>query len=192
MGASSMNTPVRASDRRVQRTRRQLREALITLILERGWDAVSVRDVCEKADVGRSTFYVHFADKENLLLSGFDDLHAAMDDIRTHAGVPFGFIEPLVRHVAEHKRLLQAVLGRQSGQQMQWRFRDVVRSLIEVELQSLKTPRPARASAARFITGGFVELLMTWVDDPRGISAAKLAAELQQHALAVATGSMAG
>ena len=176
----------------MQRTRRQLREALITLILDRGWDAVSVRDVCEKADVGRSTFYVHFADKENLLLSGFDDLHAAMDDIRTHAGVPFGFIEPLVLHVVEHKRLLQAVLGRQSGQQMQWRFRDVVRSLIEVELQSLKTPRPARASVARFITGGFVELLMTWVDEPRGISAAKLAAELQQHALAVATGSMAG
>jgi AcrR family transcriptional regulator len=186
-----MNTQVRA-DRRVQRTRRQLREALITLILDRGWDAVSVRDVCEKADVGRSTFYVHFADKENLLLSGFDDLHAAMDDIRTHESVPFGFIEPLVLHVAEHKRLLQAVLGRQSGQQMQWRFRDVVRSLIEVELQSLKTPRAARTSVARFITGGLVELLMTWVEEPRGVSAAKLAVELQQHALAVATGSVGG
>lgn len=72
-------TRERTPDRRVQRTRRQLREALITLILERGWDAVSVRDVCEKADVGRSTFYVHFADKENLLLSGFDDLHATMN-----------------------------------------------------------------------------------------------------------------
>src|SRR3954447_21575352 len=107
-----------APDRRVQRTRRHLREALMALILERGWDAVSVRDVCEKADVGRSTFYVHFADKENLLLSGFDDLHAAMDEIRSHAGAPFGFIEPLIVHVAEHKRLLQAVLGRQSGQQM--------------------------------------------------------------------------
>jgi hypothetical protein len=35
--------------------------------------------------VGRWTFYVHFSDKENLLLSGFDDLHAATDDIRSHA-----------------------------------------------------------------------------------------------------------
>lgn len=45
-------------DRRVRKTRRLLHEALVTLILERGWDAVSVRDVCERADVGRSTFYV--------------------------------------------------------------------------------------------------------------------------------------
>jgi AcrR family transcriptional regulator len=34
---------------------------------------VTVRDVCERADVGRSTFYLHFADKESLLVSGFDD-----------------------------------------------------------------------------------------------------------------------
>jgi len=178
-------------DRRVQRTRRHLREALVTLILERGWDAVSVRDVCEKADVGRSTFYVHFADKENLLLSGFDDLHAQMDDIRNGAAGAFGFIEPLVIHAAEHKDLLQAMLGRQSGQQMQWRFRDVLRSLVEGELQALKTPRSARVSAARFIAGGISELLMEWLDQPRGLSSQKIACELQQHALAVATASRA-
>lgn len=182
---------VQPTDRRVQRTRRLLRDALVTLILERGWDAVHVRDVCAKADVGRSTFYVHFADKENLLLSGFDDLHVMMEDIRTRAGAPFGFIEPLIVHVAEHKRLMQAMLGRQSGQQIQWRFRDVVRSLMEVELQSLQVPRSARVSAARFITGGFVELLMAWVDDPRGVSAEKLAADLRRHALAVVTGAQA-
>ena len=49
-------------DRRVRRTQRQLRDSLVTLILERGWDAITVRDVCEHADVGRSTFYVHYAD----------------------------------------------------------------------------------------------------------------------------------
>ena len=178
-------------DRRVQRTRRQLREALVTLILERGWDAVSVRDICQKADVGRSTFYVHFADKENLLLSGFDDLHAEMDGVRARADRPFGFIEPLVVHAAEHKHLLQAMLGRQSGQQMQWRFRDVLRSLVEGELQSLKTPRALRVSTARFIAGGIAELLMEWLDEPRGISAGKFAIELQQHALAVVTASAA-
>jgi AcrR family transcriptional regulator len=164
-----------------------LHEALIKLILERGWDAVTVRDVCQKADVGRSTFYVHFADKENLLLSGFDELHAQMDDLRTRAKVPFGFIEPLVVHAAERKGLLKAMLGRQSGQQMQWRFRDVLYTLVDVELQSLKLPRAVRPSAARFIVGGFVELLMHWLEEPRGVSAAKLAIELERHALAVVT-----
>jgi AcrR family transcriptional regulator len=174
-----------APDRRVQRTRRHLREALMALILERGWDAVSVRDICEKADVGRSTFYVHFADKENLLLSGFDDLHAEMDGVRVRADGQFGFIEPLVVHAAERRHLLQAMLGRQSGQQMQWRFRDVLRSLVEGELQSHKIPRAARGTSARFIAGGIAELLMEWLDEPRGVSVQKIASELQQHALAV-------
>jgi len=48
-------------DRRVQRTRRALREALVALIVERGWEGFSVQEVCERADVGRSTFYTHFA-----------------------------------------------------------------------------------------------------------------------------------
>lgn len=64
----------RPPDRRVQRTRRLLHAAIIELIDEHGWDAITVQDVCQRADVGRSTFYVHFADKEELLVSGFGEL----------------------------------------------------------------------------------------------------------------------
>jgi len=178
-------------DRRVQRTRRQLREALLTLMVERGWDAVSVRDICEKADVGRSTFYVHFADKENLLLSGFDDLHAEMDGARARGEGQFGFIEPFVVHAAENKHLLQAVHGCESAQQMQWRVRDMLRSLVDKELQLLEVAGTARGSAVRFIVGGITELLMAWLDEPCGVSAGTLALELQRHALAVVTVSTA-
>ena len=51
-------------DRCVQRTRDSLRAAFVALMAERGWDRVSVQDVCDRANVGRSTFYTHFADKE--------------------------------------------------------------------------------------------------------------------------------
>ena len=64
----------RPDNRRVQRTRRTLREALVALILERGWDRFSIQDICERADVGRSTFYTHFADKEDVVGAGFEDL----------------------------------------------------------------------------------------------------------------------
>src|SRR3954471_14079390 len=178
-----------APDRRVQRTRRHLREALMALILERGWDAVSVRDICEKADVGRSTFYVHFADKENLLLSGFDELHSAMEQIRSSAKVPFGFLGPLAAHAADNARLVKALFGRQSGQSVQWRFRDVLASLVEAELKLLKVPRAARPLMTRFIAGGAAEVLMSWLDHPQGTSAEKLAAELRTLALAAAQGS---
>ena len=55
-------------DRRTNRTRRQLREALTALILERGYQAVKVEDITDRADLGRTTFYLHYRDKEELLL----------------------------------------------------------------------------------------------------------------------------
>jgi AcrR family transcriptional regulator len=177
-------TPKNADDRRVRKTRRLLHEALVTLILERGWDAVSVRDVCEKADVGRSTFYVHFADKENLLLSGFDELHEAMEQVRSSARHPFGFLGALAAHAAENARLVQALFGRQSGQSVQWRFRDVLASLVDAELKLLKVPKPARALTTRFIAGGAADVMMAWLDHPQGVSADKLAGELANLALA--------
>ena len=167
---------------------RFLSQALATesaLILERGWDKVSVRDVCDKADIGRSTFYVHFADKENLLLSGFDELHLAMEQIRTSAKVPFGFLGPLAAHAAENARLVQALFGRQSGQSVQWRFRDVLESSVEAELKLLRVAKAARPLMTRFIAGGAAEVLMSWLDQPQGSSAEKLATELRRLALAV-------
>jgi AcrR family transcriptional regulator len=155
------------------------------LILERGWDAVSVRDICERADVGRSTFYVHFADKENLLLSGFDDLHRAMEELRTQSRQSFGFLQPLAEHAAENRRLVEALLGRQSGQRVHWRFRDVLRALVEAELEALGVPRAAVGSGANYIAGGTAELLMGWLEQPRGVGAEELSRVLRQHALAV-------
>jgi AcrR family transcriptional regulator len=153
-------------DRRVQRTQRELHEALISLIIERGWDHVSVQEICDRANVGRSTFYVHFADKEELLLSGFEKLYASMDAVRSSAKGKFAFADALLEHAQEHLRLFRAVVGKKSGQLVLLRFREVVVRLVDAELQSLKVREEERANMARYIGGGFVELLTTWLDRP--------------------------
>ncbi|MBU2668532.1 TetR/AcrR family transcriptional regulator [Actinoplanes bogorensis] len=61
-------------DRRVRRTQAALRKALIELIVERGYERVTVRDVLDRADIGRSTFYAHYRDKDALFGSCFEDL----------------------------------------------------------------------------------------------------------------------
>ena len=61
----------RQLDRRVRRTRRRLKEALLGLIQERPYEAVTVQNIIDRADVGRSTFYSHFRSKEELLFDGF-------------------------------------------------------------------------------------------------------------------------
>ncbi len=61
-------------DRRVQKTRHALREALASLIAEKPYDEIAVKEVLDRANVGRSTFYMHFRDKDELLLSGIHDM----------------------------------------------------------------------------------------------------------------------
>ena len=54
-------------DRRTRKTRQILREALLTLLKEKRYEDVSVQDIIARADVARSTFYVHYVDKDDLL-----------------------------------------------------------------------------------------------------------------------------
>jgi AcrR family transcriptional regulator len=176
--------PTRAekhTDRRVLRTRRLLREALVNLILQRGWDAVTVLDVCHEADVGRSTFYAHFGDKEDLLVSGFDDLHQTMRAIRGAPG-DFAFVEPLIAHARENLKLFRAVVGKRSGQTVQRRFREVVMRLVEGELARSGLAEAKRKALAHYIAGGFVELLTAWLDRALPLEPARLAAIFREFA----------
>ncbi len=61
-------------DRRIKRTQRLLQEALISLTLEKGFDAVTIRDITERADVGYATFFRHYTDKEALLADVLDSM----------------------------------------------------------------------------------------------------------------------
>jgi len=67
-------TLVQTKDRRIQKTQRALREALTSLIGEKPYDDIAVKEILDRANVGRSTFYMHFRDKDELLLSGIHDI----------------------------------------------------------------------------------------------------------------------
>ena len=68
----------RKKDRRVQRTNQLLRAALVSLIQEKGYENITVQNIIDRANVGRATFYAHFENKEDLLVSGFEDLRALL------------------------------------------------------------------------------------------------------------------
>ncbi len=165
MGAKTPKT----SDRRVARTRRALRDALVALIHERGWEGFGVQDVCDRADVGRSTFYLHFADKEDLLGEGFADLRRGL---RAQLGAtgdptrPLGFTLGMIRHAHENQRVFRAVVGKKSGQVVQRKFRDLVLDLVREDLSALGAPAPRRDALAAFVAGAFLELL-TWSIEQR-------------------------
>ena len=75
----------KGGDRRVQRTHHLLNHALLSLIQEKGFEALTVQDIIDRANVGRSTFYAHFADKEDLFLQGFESLSAELKERQRQA-----------------------------------------------------------------------------------------------------------
>ena len=75
------------TDRRIQRTRQALRTALLDLIKEKGYDTISVEEITERANVGRATFYLHYKDKEDLLLEQFSEM--ANEKVQLISEIPF-------------------------------------------------------------------------------------------------------
>lgn len=164
---NAMNDLISSSDRRVLRTRRALRDALISLLVDKGWDDISIQVLCERADIGRSTFYLHFQNKEQLLVSGFDDLRefllvqSAVESGKTTGAMPF--VRGLIAHVYEQRILFKAIIGRRSGHVVQKRFRKMVSQLVENEIP-LMTTGWQREAGTRYVAGALVELLAWWVD----------------------------
>lgn len=164
----------KCGDRRVQKTRKALRLALLSLMTERGWDDTSVQDICDRADIGRSTFfYMHFQSKEQLLEAGLSDLSNAL---RRGVGEKSGqssrtvlpFVRGLIEHVAEQRRLLRAMVGSRSGHVVRLRFREMVFQLVADDLARLIPAGWPREGAVYFFTGALLEML-TWVSEAKQV-----------------------
>jgi AcrR family transcriptional regulator len=167
-----MNVP-HSSDKRVVRTRRVLRDALVALIIERGWDATSIQDVCDRADVGRSTFYTHFADKEDLLLSGFEDLRAMLKlaaKMTPRQGQGLAFVRPLLVHAHDNTRLFRALIGKRSSEAVQRQFLQVIVDMTRDELADGHKSGIALEAAVQYVSGALFQLVVWWVDGRKPLS----------------------
>src|SRR5262245_27540346 len=100
-----------------------LHHALITLMIEKGYEVITVQDIIDRANVGRSTFYTHYTGKQDLLMRGLKDLSR---NLREHQRVAlgkkgafpdrgFGFSLAFFEHVDSHRNVYHAIVERQSG-----------------------------------------------------------------------------
>src|SRR5688572_4934244 len=77
-------------DRRIQRTRHLLSQAFVQLMREKGYSAITVSDIIERANVGRSTFYSHYQDKDDLFVHELDRVIEVLSHpIPTESEMPF-------------------------------------------------------------------------------------------------------
>src|ERR1700758_3579697 len=101
-GSTQGSQAKRKPDKRARRTRERLGMALLGLMVEKPIDEVTVQEVLERASVGRSTFYLHFRDKNDLLLSQLEIFLATMSNMlsvrqdKSHRVVP---VEEMFGHI---------------------------------------------------------------------------------------------
>src|SRR5712671_6852532 len=105
-------------DRRILRTRATLQHALTSLILKKGYEAITIQDICAEANVGRSTFYAHYTSKDDLKRSGFEHLRKQLLDHQRAALAAsdnagdrsLAFSLPMFEHAREHIDLYRALV----------------------------------------------------------------------------------
>lgn len=157
-------------DRRSQRTRLALHQALIRLIQERDYDTISVMDVANEANVGRSTFYAHFVDKDDLLRSGTEHFREVLR--RSAAGAspdqrPLGFSLFMIEHLRERRDLYQALMRGRAGPIIMGQFREYIAELVRSELSAM-TPGLRDAFTAelrvQFVVGAYMSVLTWWIE----------------------------
>lgn len=166
-------------DRRVARTTSSLRHALHSLIGEKPYEAIGVKEILGRANVGRSTFYAHFRGKDELLLDGMYDLLRSARPRRDAAhGRPgdrlLWFSRPILDHIADRRAALQARGVAAQQPEVHQHLQRVVADLVIAELGG--TGRAAKAAVpddllAQHIASTFVLVLNWWLASDPAITA---------------------
>jgi AcrR family transcriptional regulator len=158
-----------AIDKRARRTRELLSEALLSLGAEREFDALSVGDLALGAGVARSTFYKHFASKDDFLVRSWVNLLE-----KTEAAVAARYpnradLVPsatLFHHIAGQEAYVRSLV-RSGGYLRQMAAGEIVlRDIVHANLRRVRPDlsRDRRQEAAIYVAAGFVGLLRWWME----------------------------
>jgi hypothetical protein len=157
-------------DRRTQKTKKFLADALKELIEEKGYDNVTVQDIIDRANVGRSTFYAHYENKEQLMVGNIKFQQSLVDPPPGDEVYPMGInLFYLFSHPKEHLSLVKGIAGTQGMTVLLNYFTELCAGKI-IDHHKGKLPRSKmerqlfkyRAEAA---AGGIVRMLFKWLED---------------------------
>jgi AcrR family transcriptional regulator len=165
----SANVAKQKIDRRVRRTRDRLGGALMKLALEKPFDTITVQDVLDCAGVSRSTFYVHYNDKDDLFISDLDEFFEATATMLSWRADPSDRVAPvreLFTHVADASEFHQAVVAsgkiHEALELCQGHFARGIGQRL-VELKQARGSTAEQHAVAEALAGALLSLLLWWI-----------------------------
>lgn len=162
------------TDRRTQKTKSAIYQALSLLMQEKRYANITIQEIIDHANIGRSTFYAHFATKDELLNSMVIDIFEFMNqDIMDHLSdggqsnkmmIP---VEKILEHAQENAKQIKGILKSESGELLFTRFKLYWEEKLEVhftehitDTKDLKVPLEFLIN---HITSSFIEMLKWWI-----------------------------
>lgn len=158
-------------DRRVQKTKYAIYQALSTLMEEKKYGNITVQEIIDRANVGRSTFYTHFETKDELLNSLIDNIFASFNkhlDGHKESG-PHRFIpvEELLIHIQDNKKRIKGAFADENGEVLKKRFKEFwnvyLQNYFEQNMPMVMDIFPMDF-LVNHISGSLVEMLQWWVN----------------------------
>ena len=178
-------------DRRVQKTRTLLHKALMSGILEKKYESITVQEILDRANVGRSTFYVHYADKDQLLVSGLQNVKRLLESAQAASTVPpgksyeriIGFSMAMFEHVYEYRAVNRALLGSSAEAVVRRYIHSALVTVVDREVRAeLRKWKRGDCSLSpelltHFLVSSFISVMTWWLNarspvPPREIDAA--------------------
>jgi AcrR family transcriptional regulator len=168
-------------DRRVRRSRRLLSEAILALLQEKPYDAITIQEIAERADLNRATFYLHYGSKDELLAAAleaqFDDLAASMED--THPLEAEAEIRSIFEYVGRNHALYKVLLSERGTAYLVYRILDYLTAESTRELKAVLpagfVPAVDLELVSRHFAGSLFALLSWWVLNDRPYPAEQIA-----------------
>ena len=161
-------------DRRQQKTRAAIFDAFSELLAEKSYSKITVQEIIDAANVGRTTFYAHFETKDDLLKALCEELFGhilsrAGDRTHTHGldargDAPESMFCHLLQHLQENDRNILGLLSCESSEIFLRYFKDSLSGLVRSQLaQRCKRPDLPREFLVNHVSGSFVEMVLWWI-----------------------------
>jgi AcrR family transcriptional regulator len=155
-----------SEDLRVRRTHKLLWEALMALMAEQEFETMSVKEICDRVMVHRTTFYKHYTDKYDLLARGIQQTHEMLLADLELVGKDSTSYTRFFEHVAAHQRFYRVMLcGSRTGNfqmQVQHQFADSIAAEMQQLERRGQTFSVPLSLLAHFYAGALVSSLIWW------------------------------
>jgi AcrR family transcriptional regulator len=182
-----MDTPLPSRhERRRLQTRKLLIQATLQLVLEKGYDAISIQNITDQADLGRGTFYIHFKDKEEVVWTMFQDMFIEMEQEahkRLDRNMPqveyYGLLN-IFHHAEKNRDLYRVMFGGLGSAMLTARVQDYLAKSFLYDIRHAPEPSDVNFNLpeeieAQILTGMISRLLFWWLETTNSYTVEQMA-----------------